>query len=131
MLAVEIRGETVEQIAETRALWDQQKADISQKRGIRIEATTKLNQAPAQMSDTVMEVIEREAKQLGLASMRLGSMAGHDAAHMASLTKSGMIFVPSLDGKSHCPEEESRMSDIEKAANVLLQTLLTLDEQED
>ncbi|GAF19593.1 LOW QUALITY PROTEIN: N-carbamoyl-L-amino acid hydrolase [Bacillus sp. JCM 19046] len=131
VLAVEIRGETVEQIAEARALWDQQKADISQKRGIRIEATTKLNQAPAQMSDTVMEVSEREAKQLGLASMRLGSMAGHDAAHMASLTKSGMIFVPSLDGKSHCPEEESRMSDIEKAANVLLQTLLTLDEQED
>ncbi|MBM7836864.1 N-carbamoyl-L-amino-acid hydrolase [Alkalihalobacillus xiaoxiensis] len=131
VLAVEIRGETVEQIAEARALWDQQKADISQKRDIRIEASTKLNQAPAQMSDTVMEVSEREAKQLGLASMRLGSMAGHDAAHMASLTKSGMIFVPSLDGKSHCPEEESRMSDIEKAANVLLQTLLTLDEQED
>ncbi|WP_353625673.1 hypothetical protein [Bacillus sp. JCM 19041] len=50
---------------------------------------TKLNQAPAQMSETVMEACEQETRQLGLTSMRLGSMAGHDAAHMASLTKSG------------------------------------------
>lgn len=130
VLAVEIRGETQEQIAAARQLWEKQKAAVVQKRGVTLEATTKLDQAPAQMSETVMKACEQETRQLGLTSMRLSSMAGHDAAHMASLTKSGMIFVPSLDGKSHCPEEESRISDIEKVANVLLQTLLTLDEQE-
>ncbi|MEW8986202.1 MAG: M20/M25/M40 family metallo-hydrolase, partial [Bacillus sp. (in: firmicutes)] len=61
----------------------------------------------------------------------LGSMAGHDATHMASITKSGMLFVPSLDGKSHCPEEESRLEDIEIVANVLLNTLLALDKRFD
>ncbi|MBW7461117.1 M20/M25/M40 family metallo-hydrolase, partial [Paenibacillus sepulcri] len=61
----------------------------------------------------------------------LGSMAGHDAAHMASLTRSGMLFVPSLDGKSHCPEEASRIEDIEKVGNVLLHAILALDEKLD
>lgn len=37
-----------------------------------------------------------------------------------------MIFVPSKGGRSHCPEEETDWGDVERGANVLLQTLLSL-----
>jgi N-carbamoyl-L-amino-acid hydrolase len=38
-----------------------------------------------------------------------------------------MIFVPSIGGISHSPKEFSRPSEVENGANVLLHTLLKLD----
>jgi acetylornithine deacetylase/succinyl-diaminopimelate desuccinylase-like protein len=40
-----------------------------------------------------------------------------------------MIFVPSVDGVSHSPREFTRPADIENGANVLLQTVLRLDQR--
>ena len=54
-------------------------------------------------------------------------MAGHDAANIQRIAPSGMIFVQSVDGKSHCHDEYSRIEDIKKAANALLQSILILD----
>ncbi|MFB4212741.1 M20 family metallo-hydrolase [Shouchella sp. JSM 1781072] len=127
-LSVEIRGETEADIQAVRKEFETKKGQLEQRSDVQIESETMLDQEPVPMSDHVITVIEREAKQAGRSSIRLGSMAGHDAAHMASLTPSGMIFVPSLDGKSHCPEEESSMDDIEHVANVFLRTLFSLDE---
>ena len=39
---------------------------------------------------------------------------------------SGMIFIPSVDGISHHPNEFTEWSDVVNGANVLLQTILTL-----
>ncbi len=59
----------------------------------------------------------------------LVSMAGHDAVHMSSITKTGMIFVQSIEGKSHCREEKTNSKDIEIAGNVLLNAVLRLDKE--
>jgi N-carbamoyl-L-amino-acid hydrolase len=56
------------------------------------------------------------------------SGAGHDAQAMATLAPMGMIFVPSVAGISHAPKEFSKPADIVNGANVLLLTLLRLDE---
>jgi N-carbamoyl-L-amino-acid hydrolase len=40
----------------------------------------------------------------------------------------GMIFIPSIGGISHAPKEFSKPGDIVNGANVLLATLLRLDE---
>ena len=42
-----------------------------------------------------------------------------------------MIFVPSKNGISHSPKEYSSPKDISNGANVLLHTILKLDEQYD
>jgi N-carbamoyl-L-amino-acid hydrolase len=47
---------------------------------------------------------------------------------MAMLGPMGMIFIPSIGGISHAPKEFSRPPDIANGANVLLATLLRLDE---
>ena len=54
------------------------------------------------------------------------SGAGHDAQYIASFIPSAMIFVPSIKGKSHCEEEETTIEDCAKGADVLLETVLTL-----
>ena len=55
------------------------------------------------------------------------SGAGHDAQDMAVITPTGMIFIPSIDGISHSPEEYSTPESIIKGANVLLNSVLTID----
>jgi N-carbamoyl-L-amino-acid hydrolase len=37
-----------------------------------------------------------------------------------------MLFVPSINGKSHCEEELTTWEDCEKGVNVVLDTVLTL-----
>jgi N-carbamoyl-L-amino-acid hydrolase len=39
-----------------------------------------------------------------------------------------MIFVPSIGGISHAPEEHTAPGDVTNGANVLLHTLLAIDE---
>ena len=59
--------------------------------------------------------------------MTMPSGAGHDAQDMAVITPTGMIFVPSIDGISHSPEEFSSPEAIEKGVNILLHSILDLD----
>ncbi|AIQ13042.1 allantoate amidohydrolase [Paenibacillus durus] len=124
---VEFRGESKEQIGQVLTEWNLRLELLARRRPSVVTRKVILDQAPSPMDRTIIEAIERQAGLLHIPYQRLGSMAGHDAAHLASITRSGMIFVPSVGGKSHCPEEESRISDIEQAANVLLHTLLDLD----
>ncbi|WP_420463224.1 Zn-dependent hydrolase [Candidatus Palauibacter sp.] len=73
--------------------------------------------------------IEAEARDLGLTTLRMPSGAGHDAQSVALLGPVGMIFVPSHDGISHSPLEFTAPDQITAGANVLLRTLLAIDEQ--
>ena len=68
----------------------------------------------------VVDTIEAAAKGLGYGYRRILSGAGHDAQYMAAICPTGMIFVPSRNGRSHCEEEFTPMDDIEKGANTLL-----------
>lgn len=81
---------------------------------------------PVLLDRAVMAHIAESADRLGLRHTELASFAGHDSQNMATRTPTGMIFVPSKGGRSHCPEEETDWGDVERGANVLLQTLLSL-----
>jgi N-carbamoyl-L-amino-acid hydrolase len=83
---------------------------------------------PAPTDERVRALIGESAKELGLSTKLLPSGAGHDAQDMARLGPVGMIFVPSIRGISHSPLEFSRPEDITNGANVLLHTLLKLDQ---
>jgi allantoate deiminase len=57
---------------------------------------------------------------------KMNSGALHDACLMANVTEVGMIFVPSIKGRSHCPEEFTNYEDIKIGADVLLGALVKL-----
>lgn len=80
---------------------------------------------PQPMSATIVELIRAEATRMGLNSEVMPSGAGHDAQHLAKITDAGMIFVPSVGGISHAPDEWTHWQDVEKGANLLLQTVLS------
>ena len=48
---------------------------------------------------------------------------------MAWLAPMGMIFVPSIGGISHSPKELTTWQDCANGANLLLQTILLLDQR--
>ncbi len=100
---------------------------IEKERGVAIHREIILDQMHVPMDPVVIESVEAGIAQMGEVPVQLVSMAGHDAANMALVTKSGMIFVQSVDGKSHCKEEYTREEDIEKMGNAMLLTLLHLD----
>ncbi|MCL6650889.1 Zn-dependent hydrolase [Agrobacterium rubi] len=76
---------------------------------------------------SLRDVLDTAAGDLDLPTLSLASGAGHDAAFMAKITKSAMIFVPSRDGKSHTPDEWTENEAIALAADVLLRALVHLD----
>ncbi len=70
--------------------------------------------------------VEKACQSFGYTVHRMFSGAGHDAQYMASMVPSAMIFVPSIQGKSHCEEEKTTFEDCAKGADILLETVLTL-----
>lgn len=58
--------------------------------------------------------------------MNITSGAYHDALNMARITDIGMIFVPSVDGISHAPEEYTDYEDIFTGARVLSEVIMEL-----
>jgi N-carbamoyl-L-amino-acid hydrolase len=103
---------------------------LQKKRTVQIDQKVLYETQPAEFSQGVREAIRDSANFLGLGTMDLISMAGHDAAHMNRITQSGMIFIPCKGGISHCPGEWTESENMVKGAACLLKTLLTLDNLE-
>ncbi|MDE2844552.1 MAG: M20 family metallo-hydrolase [Chloroflexota bacterium] len=78
---------------------------------------------PARMQNIVAEA----ADQAGLQFQSLPSGAGHDAQSIAAITEAGMVFVPSVDGISHSPNEFTLPEDCANGAQALLNMLLLAD----
>lgn len=77
----------------------------------------------------ICQSIEDSCKEYEYSSYRMYSGAGHDAQFMASYVPSAMIFVPSVNGKSHCEEELTSFEDCTHGANVMLNTVLSLQQK--
>lgn len=75
---------------------------------------------------TVCDEVEESVRSLGYSYKRMVSGAGHDAQFLASYIPTAMIFIPSVNGKSHCEEEFTPWEECEKGVNVLLETVIKL-----
>ena len=72
-------------------------------------------------------LVAEAADNCGMTWESLPSGAGHDAQAIASIAPMAMLFVPSVDGISHSPEEYSTPEDCANGAQVLLELLLLAD----
>lgn len=73
--------------------------------------------------------VEESSKELGYKAKRMYSGPGHDAQYMCEVVPTTMIFVPSIDGHSHCELEYTTPEQCTKGASVLLNTLLKIDKK--
>jgi len=76
----------------------------------------------------LIDYVERSANDYGYSNMRLYSGPGHDAQYVIDVIPTAMIFVPSIGGHSHCELEYTPIENCLKGANVLLRTLLYIDQ---
>ncbi len=104
-----------------------QVARAASERGVTSVVEWLTTQDPVPSTPAVRDHIARAADSLGLTWTSVPSGAGHDAAHMAHLGPMGMIFVRSVGGRSHCPEEWTDADDIELGVRTLIATLQRLD----
>jgi N-carbamoyl-L-amino-acid hydrolase len=81
---------------------------------------------PVRFNKTMVDLVESKARALGLSCRRMPSGAGHDAQFMSHVCPTAMIFVPSVGGLSHCPEEATSFADCANGAQVLLDCVLEL-----
>lgn len=76
-----------------------------------------------------VNIVENSAKAYGYTSKLMYSGAGHDAQYLADMVPTAMIFVPSTGGHSHCEKEYTPIKSCWKGTNVLLNTILEIDQQ--
>ena len=102
---------------------------IEQKDGVTITITRLENTESVQIKSTMQNLVEQATNITGLDHKRMPSGAGHDAQAIANITDTAMIFIPSVKGISHAPEEFSRPEDCAYGTQVLLNLLLMADER--
>ena len=104
---------------------------IAKKTGTTFQFQQTINIVPEPTNDLISKAIFEASNDLKLKSKFMPSGAGHDAQEMVQICPIGMIFVPSKNGISHSPKEYSTPNDISNGANVLLHTVLKIDERSD
>ncbi|WP_233191571.1 Zn-dependent hydrolase [Sporosarcina sp. P18a] len=128
---LEIRGECQERMDQVVEKIETKWKEVTQRRNVQMSQSILQQQKPTTLNEEIVSILQGSAERISVPYMTLPSMAVHDAAHMSLISKSAMIFVKSIDGKSHCPEEYSTPEDIKIASDVMLNGILAIDQQMD
>jgi N-carbamoyl-L-amino-acid hydrolase len=90
-------------------------------------ATKIWDQPPVAFDPQCIAAVREAAAQSGFSAREIFSGAGHDAAYIARVAPTAMIFVPCRDGMSHNEAEFSSKEQCAAGAQVLLQAVLNYD----
>ena len=92
-----------------------------------VRMETILSKGGVAMDPGIMQVIELSCRQQGVRFHRMGSGAGHDAMTFPTQgIPTGMIFIPCVEGKSHCPDEAIRWEEAALGAQILAETMMRI-----
>ncbi len=86
----------------------------------------KLFVTPCKMSAHMLDILEDSCKAHGYSYLRLPSGAGHDALAIGQTIDTVMLFVPSVNARSHCPEEFTPYENFGQAVSVMFDLLKAL-----
>jgi N-carbamoyl-L-amino-acid hydrolase len=75
----------------------------------------------------LIECVKAGAEKSGFTTREMASGAGHDAAYIARVAPTTMIFVPCLGGLSHNEAESTSFEECSAGAQVLLNAVLEYD----
>jgi allantoate deiminase len=118
-------GETIDSVAKNiKGELEQVCADID----LKYQWEEKLSVPPVIIDPAIISIFRKAAEEKNISTHVMSSGAGHDAMVMASIAPVGMIFVPSRNGKSHCPEEWTDYDKLAKGAELMLGAVLRLAE---
>lgn len=99
---------------------------ICRARGLSFDIQPRSDTPPVRLSKNLIRLLEETAQDQQIKVLRMPSGALHDSSILPEVTEVGMIFVPSKNGRSHCPEEETEIQDIRTGAELLLSAMKKL-----
>ena len=128
-LSLEVRSTRGEDLAWAREAIESELAAIASRRGLDAAIEWQHLEEPVSIPDPMQEAVVQACDDLGIKHLRLPSRASHDAARLAPVAPVGMVFIPCLGGRSHCPEEWADINHVVTGTRVLGQALLRLSER--
>jgi hydantoinase/carbamoylase family amidase len=128
--SVDYRSNSLNILQDIKKCLTRQMADVATELDLQIDCEPLLVIDPLPLSQHIQDLLIQAAKDLNIPWRRIQSGAGHDAQVLGAKVPTSMIFVPSVNGRSHCPEELTEWSDIEAGTNVLLKAVIALAAQE-
>ena len=96
---------------------------VAGRHGVEVDVVRDKDEEPATMDESLLEVLRGSAEACGASWRRMPSGAGHDSQLMASRVPTAMVFVPSVEGRSHTPAEYTSPEDCARGASVLATAL--------
>lgn len=98
--------------------------------GIQTSVKQVLYMQPKAMNQEIIALLNQKSTELGIPFCPINSGAGHDAMVLSDFTDVGMLFIPSKNGLSHCPEEWSDSRHIANAVQIFFEAAKKLTEAE-
>ena len=130
ILRMDVRSLNEDLIDHVFSLMQKDLERISDRRRVQIRMEREIVSRPVLFEKKVIERIRAVCHRLHLPYLEMISGAGHDAMHIAQIAMAGMVFVPSKEGRSHCPEEWTEFEHICQATEVLASTIAEIDQEE-
>jgi allantoate deiminase len=126
---IDVRAATTAGVTELERVVEETVGRIAAEEELEAELQPTFSLDPLALDPALIDTVERAAADEGASSMRMPSGAGHDAMIIGRSVPAAMLFIPSLRGVSHSPDERSSREHVELGmrvlANVLRQTLKT------
>ena len=101
--------------------------ETAARRGLRCEWEVVSDTSPVVLPKWLRDLTTGAAQRLDVPHRVTTSGAGHDAGILSRAIPAAMLFVPSRDGLSHCPEEWTNMEDIAIGARALAESIRDID----
>ena len=102
-------------------------AELLSPLGLSYSETRIWNAPPVKFAPELIECVRLGARKAGFSARDIISGAGHDAAYVARVAPTTMIFVPCAGGISHNEAESTSFDDCAAGAQVLLNAILEYD----
>lgn len=111
-LVIDLRASSTEDVLSARDTLRAQIAALAEERDLRIDVEDfDIRDIQHYPLDGV-ELTEKASADTGVSCMRIETMAGHDSVAVNRIAPSVMVFIPSIDGVSHCEREFSTDADM-------------------
>lgn len=125
---VDIRSKNIASIEAVRSKIHEELKSLTVGTDTSYEIIDILNVKPVKMDPQINALFEKSANENQFTYTTISSGAGHDAMVMGAITDVGLIFVPSKNGRSHCPEEWTDYEALQKGIELIYHTILELGE---
>lgn len=127
VFTVDLRSGKMSRIDELTAFIREKSEQVAKECHVEIQVGVDSRKESVGMDGKLRDLIRKSSDELGYSHRDIDSGAGHDAMAFSTRWPTAMLFVPSVKGVTHNPEEHTLPEALGKGAEVLYRTILALD----